>query len=74
MKNVKKIAKGVARQIFNDVVLNATRKAQEKYNFDMTKKGYSVSNTHNNEADAFKHAYMSWHLSCITGGGHIMQA
>ena len=29
----------------------------------MTKHEYSYSDTHNNEADAFKHAYMSWFLS-----------
>ena len=29
----------------------------------MTQKAGAYSNTHNNEADAFKHAYMSWFLS-----------
>ena len=29
----------------------------------MTKHEYSYSDTHNNEADAFKHAYLSWFLS-----------
>jgi len=48
------------REHFNKEVLKATRKAQQKYGFDMTKHEYSYSNTHNNEADAFKHAYMSW--------------
>ena len=47
------------REYFNQKVLKATRKAQQKYGFDMTKHDYSYSNTHNNEADAFKH-YMSW--------------
>jgi len=51
------------REYFNHKVLDATYKAQQKYGFDMTKKEYSCSNTHNNEADAFKHAYMSWFLA-----------
>ena len=33
----------------------------------MTKHEYSYSNTHNNEADAFKHAYMSWFLAWHAG-------
>ena len=52
-----------SRNKFNQVVLDATRKAQQKYGFDMTQKEGAYSNTHNNEADAFKHAYMSWFLS-----------
>ena len=67
MNNVKKFAEGAARQTFNDIVLNATYKAQKKYGFDMTKHEYSYSNTHNNEADAFKHAYMAWHLAWYYG-------
>ena len=47
-----------SRKKFNEVVLEATYKAQKKYGFDMTKYDYSYSNTHNNEADAFKHAYI----------------
>ena len=54
--------KKIERKGFNWWVDMQTKKAQKKYGFDMTKKEYSVSNTHNNEADAFKHAYMSWLL------------
>ena len=51
------------RKGFNWWVLQETRDAQKKYGFDMTQKEGAYSNTHNNEADAFKHAYMSWFLS-----------
>jgi len=63
MNKIKQLLEKWERGIFNDVVLDATYKAQQKYGFDMTKKEYSVSDTHNNEADAFKHAYMSWLLA-----------
>lgn len=59
--------KNPIRAYFNQMVLDATSKAQKKYGFDMTKGENSFSNTHNNEADAFKHAYMSWHLSWYYG-------
>ena len=62
MEILKKIEKG-GRKVFNSWVLHETREAQKKYGFDMTKHEYSHSDTHNNEADAFKHAYMSWFLS-----------
>ena len=62
MDILNKIEKG-GRNAFNWWVLHETRQAQKKYGFDMTKHEYSYSNTHNNEADAFKHAYMSWFLS-----------
>ena len=67
MKNTKKYVENFARDVFNKVVLNATYKAQKKYGFDMTQKEGAYSNTHNNEADAFKHAYMTWHLSWYYG-------
>ena len=62
-----------SRKKFNQVVLDATRKAQKKYGFDMTKKSYSLSSTHNNEADAFKHAYLSWLLSYKYGGDFVSE-
>ena len=62
MDILKKIEKE-GRKGFNWWVLHETRQAQKKYGFDMTKHEYSCSDTHNNEADAFKHAYMSWVLS-----------
>lgn len=52
-----------ARKYFNSYINIVTKNAQKKYGFDMTKHEYSYSDTHNNEADAFKHAYMSWFLS-----------
>ena len=61
MNNI--IQNNFIREKFNTTVLNATSKAQKKYGFDMTQKEGAYSNTHNNEADAFKHAYMSWYLS-----------
>lgn len=48
------------RDKFNDDVLDATYKAQKKYSFKM---GTGEHATWNNEADAFKHAYMQWKLS-----------
>lgn len=53
-----KIIEESARKRFNEIVLGATRKAQEKYGFNMTDKDGNYS-TWNNEADAFKHAYLS---------------
>ena len=62
MEILKELEKN-ARKGFNWWVLHETKVAQEKYGFDMTLKKNSYSNTHNNEADAFKHAYMSWFLA-----------
>ena len=67
MTKSKKDIESFTRDIFNNIVLNATSKAQKKYGFDMTQKDGAYSNTHNNEADAFKHAYMSWHLAWYYG-------
>ena len=64
---IKEVVGNIPRNVLNRVVLDATYKAQKKYGFDMTKHEYSYSNTHNNAADAFKHAYMSWHLSWYYG-------
>ena len=49
--------KNKLREMFNSIVLDATYKAQKKYGFEM---GTGEHATWNNEADAFKHAYMSW--------------
>ena len=67
------MTKITSRRKFNQIVLDATLKAQKKYGFDMTKKEYSLSNTHNNEADAFKHAYLSWLLSYKYGSDYIAE-
>ena len=47
------------RDEFNKIVLDATFKAQQKYGFEI---GTGPHSTWNNEADAFKHAYMQWYL------------
>ena len=65
--------KSLLRKKFNNIVLDATSKAQKKYGFDMTQKEGAYSNIHNNEADAFKHAYMSWLLSYKYGGDFVAE-
>lgn len=54
------------RQEFNDFIDRETIKYQKKYGFeiDHTAKGMG---THNNESDAFKHAFMQTWLSIYTG-------
>lgn len=54
----------IIRKNFNKIVLEATQKAQAKYGFEM---GTGEHATWNNEADAFKHAYMQWYLSWYYG-------
>lgn len=56
---MKNYIKNISRKTFNKIVLNATEKAQKKYGFKM---GTGEHATWNNEADAFKHAYMQWFL------------
>ena len=48
------------RKKINQAVLEATYKAQKKYGFKI---GTGEHATWNNEADAFKHAYMQWYLA-----------
>lgn len=50
---------GAGRKIFNSYILQATKDYQKKYGFDI---GEGQHATWNNEADAFKHAYMQWVL------------
>lgn len=52
------------REKINKVTLDATFKAQQKYGFEI---GTGSHSTWNNEADAFKHAYMQWYLSYYHG-------
>lgn len=59
-----------SRKKFNKVILDATYKAQEKYGFKI---GIGEHATWNNEADAFKHAYMSWLLSYKYGGDSVSE-
>ncbi len=64
MEKTKKFVESIARDVLNKVVLNATYKAQKKYGFEI---GTGEHATWNNEADAFKHAYMAWHLAWYYG-------
>jgi len=48
------------RNDINKKTLDATYKAQKKYGFKM---GTGEHATWNNEADAFKHAYMQWYMT-----------
>lgn len=48
------------RDEINQKTLKATYKAQKKYGFEI---GAGEHATWNNEADAFKHAYMQWYLT-----------
>lgn len=61
--NLKNI--GNWRKEFNKEILEKTREAQQKYNFDM---GPNNNSTHNNEADAVKHALMQAILIYRSGG------
>ncbi len=58
-KNMTNTKYNIPRTVFNNIVLDATRKAQQKYGFEI---GTGEHATWNNEADAFKHAYMQWFL------------
>lgn len=59
LEKLNKLSGGLGRQAFNSYVLRATRDYQKKYGFKL---GEGSEETHNNEADAFKHAYMQWLL------------
>ncbi len=48
------------RNEINQKTLEATYKAQKKYGFEI---GTGEHATWNNEADAFKHAYMQWYMT-----------
>lgn len=59
------------RKRVNDIVLKQTYKYQKIYNFQM---GTGNEATHNNEADAFKHALMSAYLSIENGKSYSKMA
>lgn len=59
LEKLNKMSGGLGRKAFNSYVLNSTREYQKKYGFEL---GEGGEETHNNEADAFKHAYMQWLL------------
>ena len=64
MGNIKNMIKDLPRKVFNKIILDATNKAQQKYGFEI---GTGEHATWNNEADAFKHAYMQAILSIDHG-------
>ena len=59
------------RNDINEKTLEATYKAQKKYGFKM---GTGEHATWNNEADAFKHAYMQWYMTWHYGDYFAKQA
>ena len=63
MDILKKLEKG-GRAWFNDMVNDETRDAQKKFGFQINT---GKNPTWNNEADAFKHAFLSWYLSYYHG-------
>ncbi len=60
LEKLNKMSGGLGRKAFNSYVLNSTKDYQKKYGFKL---GEGGEETHNNEADAFKHAYMQWLLN-----------
>ena len=59
------------RNNIKEKTLEATYKAQKKYGFKM---GTGEHATWNNEADAFKHAYMQWYMTWHYGDYFAKQA
>lgn len=55
------------KQIYGDNIVNDTLKYQKQYKFDA---GENNNTTWNNEADAFKHAYMQAQFALL-GGKHL---
>lgn len=56
---------GKLRKAFNSLITGATNHYQKKYGFDI---GEGEHATWNNEADAFKHAFMQWALDYYIDG------
>lgn len=59
LEKLNKLTGGFGRKAFNSYILKETQKYQKMYGFDI---GQGKHATWNNEADAFKHAYMQWIL------------
>ncbi len=59
LEKLNKLTGGLGRKAFNSYILKETQKYQKMYGFDI---GQGKHATWNNEADAFKHAYMQWVL------------
>ncbi len=64
LEKFNKATGGLGRKGFNSYILQATKNYQKKYGFDI---GEGEHSTWNNEADAFKHAYMQWILGYYLG-------
>ena len=62
--DIKKELKKFGRDWFNDMVNHETSDAQKKFGFNI---GTGKHASWNNEADAFKHAFLSWYLSYYHG-------
>ena len=58
------IGEKTKRKIFNWIIDNETKDAQKKFGFQINT---GKNPTWNNEADAFKHAFLSWYLSYYHG-------
>ena len=71
MSKINETIDALNRKEVNDIVLKQTYKYQKIYNFDM---GTGTEATHNNEADAFKHAFMSAYLSIVNGKSYSQMA
>lgn len=64
LEKLDKMSGGRGRKFFNSLILHMTKKYQKKYGFEI---GEGEHATWNNEADAFKHAYMQWAIDYYTG-------
>ena len=63
LEKIDTIFNGKGRKVFNSYIVHKTKEYQKKYGFDIG----DGNSTHNNEADAFKHAYMQWVLGYYFG-------
>lgn len=64
LEKLDKTTGGLGRKGFNSLILHMTKKYQKQYGFEI---GEGEHSTWNNEADAFKHAYMQWMLDYYSG-------
>ncbi len=64
LEKLDKMSGGRCRKVFNSLIIQMTKKYQKKYGFEI---GEGEHATWNNEADAFKHAYMQWMLDYYAG-------
>lgn len=64
LEKMDKLSRGKGRKAFNSYIVKQTQHYQKKFGFDI---GTGEHATWNNEADAFKHAYMQWALGYYAG-------